>query len=192
MDTLKRRLNLLESDVVPTKSELRTQMKNEFSEIILQTMSPYAQTIMGYNEFLKGPSNLLWISPQDHLNLDVKITEQENEYCSHILTSDGIEQLGAEIDGKIEDEIKNKIQRALVSQEIFYKTHCNDVIENAIVAEVKIHERNREDIRQKYVKLFKDEFVSLRSKFKKEHEQILSDLEKKFLKQKCEILRVGQ
>lgn len=29
MDSFKRRINLLESDVVPTKSELRTQMKDE-------------------------------------------------------------------------------------------------------------------------------------------------------------------
>lgn len=152
-------------------------------------MSPYAQRIMGYNEFLKGPSNLLWISPQDHLNFDVKITEQKNEYCSHILTSDGIEQLGSEIDSKIEDEIENIIQRALVFQENFYKIHCNNVLGNAIEAEVNMHDRNREVIRQKYVELFKDAFASLSSQFKEERKQILSDQENKFLKQKCEILR---
>lgn len=182
MNILKRRVNLLESDDVPTKSELRDQMKDTFSEIILQTMNPHAQKIMGYKQFLKGPSYLLWISPENQLKFNIKITEQENENCINILTSDGVEQMGSEIDKKIKKKINSKIQRALDSQENFYKKHCNNIIKEAIENEVKIHMRNREDIKQKYVELFKNEYESLRLMFKKERQQITSDLEKRKLK----------
>lgn len=182
MNTLKRRLKLLESDDVPTKSELEDQMKDMFSEIILQTMNPYAQKIMGYNQFLKGPSNFLWISPESHLNFDVKITEQQNENCIKILTSDGIEQMGSEIDNKIKKKINRKIQRALDSQENFYKKHCNIIIKEAIENELRIHSRNREDIKQKYVEIFKNEFESLRLIFREKRQKLTSDLETSFQK----------
>lgn len=182
MNTLKRRLNLLESDEIPTKSELKDQMKDIFSEIILETMNPHAQEIMGYKQFLKGPSNLLWISPENHLNNKVIITEQQNENCINILTSDGVEQVGSVIDNKIKKKINSKIQRALDSQEYFYKIHCNNIIKEAIENEIKIHSRNRNDIKQKYVELFKNEYENLRSMFKKERQQITKDLEKNFQK----------
>lgn len=187
MDILKRRLNLLESDDVPTKSELRDQMKNMFSEIILQTMNPQAQKIMGYNEFLKGPSNLLWISPENHLKLNVKITEQKNENCLKILTSDGIEQLGSQIDSKMNKNIMKKIQRALDSQECIYKKHCINCIKEAIDHEVNIHTLKREDIKKQYIDLFKTEYESMKSKFKEERQKISLDLENSF-KRKCKIL----
>lgn len=161
MNNLKRRLNLLESDDVPAISELKNQMKDPFSEIILQTMNPRAQEIMGYKQFLKGPSNLLWISPENQLNLNVKITEQKIENLIKILTSDGIEQIGLEIDEKIKKKINCRIQRALDSQENFYKEHCNDVIKEAVETEAGTHNKIREEIKQKYIEMFKNGFEAL-------------------------------
>lgn len=89
-----------------------------------------------------------------------------------------------EIENKIRKKINSKIQRALDSQENFYKKHCNNIIKEAIENEVKIHISNREDMRKRYVEIFKNEYEALRLMFKKERQQIKSELDKSFQKKK--------
>lgn len=114
-----RRSELLRTHTVPMLQETQQFLGHTLGNIVLHTMSPVAQRLMGVTKPLSTPPEHMWIAPQNHLDGNVVLTQPPSNDCLKAFTHQTIIRLGADIEQKVQHERAIAIEQAITETELF-------------------------------------------------------------------------
>lgn len=120
-DIFARRSQLLRDSQVPMRQEAVSFLGESLTDVILNTMTPKAQELMGVTKPLSTAPELLWISPEDRLNGKLVLKDAASVEHLQAFTHQRILALGEEIDIEMENNRKLQTQIALDEAEMFEK-----------------------------------------------------------------------
>lgn len=118
-DIFARRTELLREHQVPMRQEAVAFLGESLTDVLLHTMTPKAQELMGVTKPLSTPPEVLWISPTDRLNHEIVLKAPCNVECLQAFTHQTIMRLGEGIEEKLEHERLALIEAAVKEAELF-------------------------------------------------------------------------
>lgn len=109
---LNRRANLLHKDnkAVPAHHETISNLGLVLGETVLNEMSPLAKEMMCIDTPFPTAPKTLWISPKDRIDNDIFLKPPPNEDVIKALTHEGILEIGATLEQRLEKHLQAKIK----------------------------------------------------------------------------------
>lgn len=99
-----RRNQLLRDFQVPMRQEAVAFLGESLTDVVLHTMTPKAQELMGVTQALSSPPQVLWISPDDRLHGELVLKAPRNVEHLQAFTHQTIMRLGQEIEAKVQHD----------------------------------------------------------------------------------------
>lgn len=153
-----RRNQLLHDYAVPLKQETTEFLRNsQLADVVLHTMSATSQRLMGVSMPLSTPPAHLWISPQDHLDGNVVLTQPLTLVCLKAFTHQTIMELGAGIEQKAHRERSAAISAAVAETEAFEQFECGQRVAFSVQTERAQQQSARELERNDLLQMFREE-----------------------------------
>lgn len=100
-DIFARRSQLLRDFQVPMRQEAVAFLGEDLTDVVLKTLTPKAQELMGVQKPLATPPAVLWIAPADRLEGELILKAPLNVEHLQAFTHQTIMQLGEGIEQKV-------------------------------------------------------------------------------------------
>lgn len=118
-DIFARRTQLLRDFQVPMRQEAVAFLGEALTDVVLHTMTPKAQELMGVTKPLSTPPEVLWISPEDRLRNELVLKAPRNVEHLQAFTHQTIMRLGEGIEKKVENDQISQTKAAVDEAKMF-------------------------------------------------------------------------
>lgn len=118
-DVFARRYELLREFQVPMRQEAVAFLGEALTDVVLHTMTPKAQELMGVTKPLSVAPDVMWLSPEDRLHDELVLKAPRNVEHLQAFTHQKILEIGEKIEEKVEKGLDLQIKNAVYEAKMF-------------------------------------------------------------------------